>query len=77
MEDVPGIISDRLRELRGEHSCKIGMNEPTRVVDGTLYVPYYDTKDGNAPDEPLPILLIGTDGSFAEVYGLPRNGSGS
>lgn len=26
MEGMPGIISDRLRELRSEHSCKSGQN---------------------------------------------------
>ena len=69
MTSMPDIVSSRLRELRREHSCKIGMNEPTRVGGGTLYVPFYDVKDGSAPDDPLPLLLLGDGGTMREVYG--------
>lgn len=69
MESMPRAISDKLRELRNEHSCKIGMNGPVQVDGGVLYVPFYDVEDGNAPDEPLPLIVLGGSGSMREVYG--------
>lgn len=69
MENMPKTISNRLRELRSEHSCKIGMNKPVQVDGGVLYVPFYDVDDGSAPDEPLPLIVMASNGSTREVYG--------
>lgn len=66
---VPRVIEQRVERLGGAYPCKIGLNDPVRVSEGTLYVPFFDTADGSAPDAPLPLLLMSQTGAVREVYG--------
>lgn len=66
---IPGTIARKLQELREGHSCKIGMNEPVQVSEGTLYAPFFDAPDGEAPDSSIPLFIMQPSGSVREVYG--------
>lgn len=69
---LPSAIAAKLKELRESAPCKVAMNDPVRVNEGTLYVPFYDADGDNAPDACMPLLLMTPNGLVREVYG-PSN----
>lgn len=66
---LPSAIAAKLRKLRESAPCKVAMNDPVRVNEGTLYVPFYDAEGDDIPDACMPLLLMAPNGSVREVCG--------